>query len=222
MVYCCSNKSAYGIGSNKAGNERAKIILVTAFEAFGGEELNPTEMVLERLPDTVGGYSLEKLLLPVEFVRCREIAFAKYDEVSPAAVIMLGQAGGRSTVTTETVGKNVMDSRIPDNAGYAPDRLPVIENGPEKLLSTLPVDRICEAVRALGIPCEASGDAGEYVCNTLLYGMLAHDRGTVPSGFIHVPYVREQGHKDKPYMELGEIVKGIKAAIEAVTRELEI
>ena len=205
----------------QTGSEKAEVVLVTAFEAFGGEELNPTELVLEMLPDTIGGYTLEKLLLPVEFIRCRELAIAKYDEVSPAAVIMLGQAGGRGAISPETMGKNVMNARVPDNAGYAPAHLPIIENGPEMLSSTLPVDRICEAVRALGIPCEKSGDAGEYVCNTLLYGMLEHNRGAVPTGFIHVPFIREQGHEDQPCMELSDIEKGIETAIKTVIRELE-
>ena len=199
---------------------KVKTILVTAFEPFGGEALNPTQMILEALPDTADGYSIRKLLLPVEFKKAREMACAEYDRLSPAAVVMLGQAGGRGAITPETSGRNVMHGRIPDNAGFQPDHLPVVENGPDVLYSTLPVGSIVKAVRALGLPCEESDSAGEYVCNTLLYGMLAHNGGEVPTGFIHVPYIREQGHEDKPFMELEEIGRGIAAALEAVADNL--
>ncbi len=194
---------------------------MTAFEAFGGDEMNPTELVLGRLLGTIGGYGIEKLLLPMEFVRCRELAFAKYDELSPAAVVMLGQAGGRGAVTPETRGKNVMDARMPDNAGYEPENVPIVEGGPETLDSTLPVGRICEAVQALGVPCEPSDDAGGYVCNALLYGMLEHNSGEVPTGFPHVSFVPEQGHVDRPALHLADIEKAVEAAIGAVIRELD-
>ncbi len=195
-------------------------ILVTAFEPFGGEKLNPAEMILNDLPDETGGYEIRKLLLPVEFVRAREIAFSVYDQCSPAAVIMLGQAGGRSAITPETTGRNVMYGRIPDNAGYAPDHLPIAENGPDVLYSNFPADDIVRAVRSLGISCEKSDDAGQYVCNTLLYGMLAHNHGEAVTGFIHVPYAREQGHDDHPFMEIRDMRRGILAAIRTVADSL--
>ena len=195
-------------------------ILVTAFEPFGGESMNPTERILQALPDAAGGFRLEKLVLPVEFIRAQETAFAAYDALKPRAVIMLGQAGGRSAVTPETTGKNVMNARIPDNAGFQPKGEPVVPGGPEKLPSTLPVEQIVKAVRALDIPCERSEDAGGYVCNALLYGMLNHNQGAVPTGFIHVPYVKEQGHEDKPYIELRTLCRGILAAVETVAAEI--
>lgn len=192
------------------------VILLTAFEPFGGDELNPTEMALENLPVETGGFSVRKILLPVEFVRAREIAFAAYDECRPAAVLMFGQAGGRSAITPETTAKNVMNARIPDNAGFRPEGLAVVEGGPETLPSTLPVDLIVEALRAEGILCETSDDAGAYVCNALFYGMLEHSKGTVPAGFIHVPYVPEQGHPDKPFMEMEDVIRGMRISLETV------
>ena len=200
-------------------DREAGMILVTAFEPFGGEELNPTQLVLEMLPDAMGGHKLEKLLLPVEFMKARKLACAAYDSFSPDAVIMLGQAGGRSAITPETTGRNIMNARIPDNAGYAPASLSIEENGPEELHSTFCTDRIIGAVRTLGISCERSDNAGEYVCNTLLYGMLYHNNGEVPTGFIHVPYIPRQGHDGQPSMELEDICKGIAAAIETVIGE---
>ena len=93
-------------------------ILVTAFEPFGGEKLNPTELILKRLPDTVSSYTVKKLLLPVEFARAPELTLAEYDRLTPAAVLMLGQAGGRSAVTPEIRARNIMNASLPDNAGY--------------------------------------------------------------------------------------------------------
>ena len=118
-----------------------KDILVTAFEAFGGEELNPTEKVLEMLPDNICGCRISKLLLPVEFVRSRLLAAAEYDRLSPAALIMLGQAGGRSAVTPETTARNIMNASVPDNSGYKPDNLPVEKNGLYELYSSFPSKR---------------------------------------------------------------------------------
>jgi pyroglutamyl-peptidase len=198
-----------------------KEILVTAFEPFGGETVNPTEIILRMLPDATHGYTIRKLLLPVEFKRSCELALAEYDRLSPVAVIMLGQAGGRSAITPEATARNVMNASIPDNCGYKPEKMPIAENGPDTLPASFPVQRIREAIDALGLPCELSDHAGQYVCNTLFYSMLLHNNGAVPTGFIHVPYIREQRHEDKPFMELDDIRRGILAAIEAVTETIE-
>lgn len=155
-------------------------ILVTAFEPFGGETLNPTEEVLGMLPDQIGDYAICKLLLPVEYGRSAEIAVMEYDRLQPAAVIMLGQAGGRSAITPETTAKNLMDNAAPDNSGRIAQNELISESEPEILKSTLPVDRIIEALTARGIRCERSDDAGGFVCNSLFYRMLEHNGGEVP------------------------------------------
>ena len=207
-----------GCGTKKA---ESKTILITAFEPFGGEELNPTEMLLEKLPDTIEGYTVRKLLLPVEFEKSRELIITEYEEVKPDAVIMLGQAGGRDAITPETTAVNEMSAVgaeriVPDNAGFAPEGLPIVDGGPGTLHSTLPVERIVEAVNSAGIPCEISDNAGKYVCNNVFYSMLEHNGGEVPTGFIHVPYIKEQGHEDSPYLKFDELYTGIMAAIETV------
>ena len=172
--------------------------------------------MLHDLPDEMLGRNIHKLLLPVEFHRAPEEAIAEYDRLSPDAVIMLGQAGGRSAVTPESTGRNIMNAAEPDNAGYKPDHQSITEGGPEQLSSTLPMQKIIDSVRSLDIPCERSDSAGEFVCNCLLYSMLDHNKGEVPTGFIHMPYIKEQGHEDKPYMELKDITKAIMTAIETV------
>ena len=196
-------------------------VLVTAFEPFGGDRVNPTQMVLERLPEEIRGRRLEKVLLPVEFGRSRALACAAYDRVRPAAVVMLGLAGTRGEITPETTGRNLMKARIPDNAGYQPIDLPIAEDGPAELPSTFPVGKIIAAVGSAGVPCRISHSAGLYVCNSLLYSMLRHNRGAVPTGFIHVPAIPEMGYADKPSMAFDDIYKGIAAALEAVAEELK-
>lgn len=197
-----------------------KPILVTAFEPFGGDALNPTQLVLERLPEEVCRRKLEKLLLPVEFTRSRDLACAAYDRLQPAAVVMLGLAGTRDAITPERLGRNLMKARIPDNAGFQPMDLPIVPEGPETLPSTFPVEEIVAAVNALGIPARPSDSAGLYVCNSLLYSMLAHNKCAVPTGFIHVPAIPEMGYADKPSLELEQIFRGISAAIKTVAQAL--
>ena len=200
------------------GLNNQKIILVTAFEPFGGETMNPTEMILNRLPDMIGSHRIRKVLLPVEFERASALALDMYDIFSPDAVLMLGQAAGRSAVTPETTAKNIMNATIPDNAGFQPRELPIRKSRASALYSTLPLESICEVINALGIPCEVSDDAGEFVCNTLFYRMLHHASRKIPTGFIHVPCIREQGHADQPFMEFEDEYRAIAAAIETISR----
>jgi len=205
-----------------AEKKEEKVILVTAFEPFGGEEINPAELILEKLPEEIGEYRIDKLLLPVEFVASREIALAEYDQLKPDAVIMLGQKGGADAIAVETTGVNLMNavesdgSIDPDNAGYAPDNEPLVEDGADKLYSTFAVEEIVQAVNDAGVKCEESDDAGQYVCNALLYSMLEHNNGEVPTGFIHVPFLKEQAFEEEPYMELDDMVQAIVAAIKTV------
>ncbi len=134
---------------------------------------------------------------------------------------MLGLAGTRGEITPETTGRNLMKARIPDNAGYQPQDLPIAEGGPEELASTFPIDAIIAAVGRAGVPCRISHSAGLYVCNSLLFSMLWHNGGAVPTGFIHVPAVPEMGYADKPSLAFDDIYKGIAAALEAVAGDLK-
>ena len=203
-----------------------KRILITAFEPFGGDGINPTQLILERLPEELGGTRLDKLLLPVEFGRAADMAVEEALRLSPAAVICLGQAGGRRAVTPELRAVNLMDARIPDNAGFEPHGVPIAEGGPDAMQTRLPVWDIIAHIRALGLPAQASFSAGEYVCNSLMYGVLYRLGESVKAGFIHVPFIREQvegfpGRETTPYMELDDIEAAIRAAICAVARAVE-
>jgi len=197
-----------------------KIILVSAFEPFNGDDINPTQQILEQLPDNIDDCSIVKVLLPVEFMKAPEMLKDEYDRLSPSAVIMLGQAGGRNAITPETTAVNLMNASIPDNAGFKPVELPIIDNGPETLKSTLPADAIVGAINKSGLTAKLSNDAGRYVCNNVFYYMAYNVENKVPTGFIHVPFIKEQGHENLPFMEFENLYKGIVIAIKAVINEL--
>ncbi len=200
------------------GLNNQKTILVTAFEPFGGETMNPTEMILNKLPEIIGSCWIRKTLLPVDFERAPALALDMYDIFYPDAVLMLGQAGGRSIITPETTAKNVRNARIPDNAGFRPENQPVLKGGPGALYTTLPLEMILGLLTSLGLPCEVSDDAGAFVCNALYYRMLHHASRRIPTGFIHVPFIREQGHADQPFMEFEDEYRAIVAVVEAISR----
>ena len=190
-------------------------ILVTAFDAFGGESINPTERALQQLPDRIGDAELIKLVIPTKFGESLRRTTEAAEGSAVDAIVCLGQAGGRAHITPERVAINVMDADIPDNAGYQPVDVPVVEGGPAAYFSTLPVKEMIAAME--DIPARLSNTAGTFVCNQLLYGLLHHFAGTgISAGFVHVPFITEQEKTDKPMMELAEIVEGIERALWAV------
>lgn len=190
-----------------------KKMLITGFEPFGGETVNPSWEAVSRLPDTVGDYHLTKLLLPVVFGRAAKQALCAAEELEPDVILCIGQAGGRAAITPELVGINLRYGSIPDNEGSQPKDAPVCPNGAVAYFATVPVRKMAGAIAASGIPSHVSYSAGAYVCNDLLYTLLAHYEGSgTKVGFIHIPYVKEQGKE--PSLTLEEILRGLTAAIE--------
>ena len=149
-----------------------KKILVTGFGPFGGETVNPAFEAVRLLPDTIAGLQLVKLELPTVFGAAGERLLAKIEAVQPAAILCVGQAGGRAAITPEKVAINYMDGRIPDNAGRQPQDEPIRPDGLDAYFTTLPVRRMAERIRAAGIPAAVSYTAGTYVCNYLMYTLL--------------------------------------------------
>lgn len=193
-------------------------ILVTAFDPFGGEAVNPAQMAVERLPERIGGHEIHKMVVPTVFGVSGDLVTAEMDRLRPDAVICVGQAGGRKAVTPERVAINIMDARIADNAGGQPVDLPVVEGGPAAYFSTLPVKQMAESIQAAGLPGEISNTAGTFVCNQLLYRVLHHAAEHMPGTgacFIHVPYIPRQvaERPEVPAMELEDIVKALTAAM---------
>lgn len=171
------------------------MILFTGFEPFGGETVNPALEAVRLLPDSAGGMPIRRLRLPTSFRRAGETLLEAVDAWRPKAVVCVGQAGGRKTVTPEKVAINYIDARIPDNDGAQPADVPIRADGPAAYFATLPVRAIDEAIRAAGVSCAVSYSAGCYVCNFVMYTLLDHLAQTAPDvlgGFIHVPYAAEQ------------------------------
>lgn len=203
---------------------REKKILVTAFDAFGGEDVNPSEKVLSLLPEKVGSAVLYKVILPTSYSRAPETLRRAFDSIAPSAIIMLGQAGGRRGVTPERVAINCMDGTIPDNDGVIMKDAPIVDNGETAYFSTLPIRRITEAINALGIPSSISNTAGTFVCNRVMYEALFITGGDprIPAGFIHIPYLPSQA-ADKPdgtpSLSAEDSALAITAAIKAISEE---
>ncbi|HET9652802.1 MAG TPA: pyroglutamyl-peptidase I [Usitatibacter sp.] len=212
----------------KEAPRREDVVLVTGFDPFGGETVNPSWEICNRLPRTIGGLRVETCRVPCEFRRAIEVAAEAIERYRPSVVICLGQAGGRTHVSVERVAINVNDARIGDNAGAKPIDEAIAANGPAAYLSTLPIKAMAVAMRAAGVPAEVSNTAGTYVCNHLMYGVLhyiAASGGTARAGFIHVPYAEEQvlEKPGQPSMAIATMAKGVEAAIAvAVTQERDI
>lgn len=205
-----------------------KSIIITAFAPFGGEKINPTELILNNLPDEIEGFNIEKLLLPVEFTNCVEPLHELLTVLDPSAIIMLGQAGGRAAITPERIAINIMDAIIPDNSGYMPRDLPITEGGNEAYFSTLPLRDIESAITENGILCKISNTAGTYVCNCLMYSVMAAIRKSsrsILAGFIHVPYSDEQvlgiaDRENTPHMSVKDMTCAIRIAIQVVVKTI--
>ena len=165
-----------------------KRLLLTCFAPFGGESANASAQAAALLPERFGAWTILKRELPVVFGLAGEKCSALIDELRPDAVLMLGQAGGRTAVTPELAARNRRWARIPDNAGRSPLGEPVIPGGADVLFATLPVEAMTEAARSAGLPAALSANAGLYVCNDLFYTILNRLRGTeIPVAFVHVP-----------------------------------
>ena len=192
-----------------------KKLLITGFEPFGGETLNPSLEAVLCLPDVIGNYKLEKLTVPVVFGEGAEKIINAAKTIRPDAVLCIGQAGGRDAITPEMVGINLRHGTIPDNKGNQPLDEPIIKGGENAYFTTLPSRKFAEAISATGLPSRVSYSAGAYVCNDVIYSLLAHFSGSETKvGFIHVPYCTEQ--KKEPSMPLEDMIKGLTVAIESL------
>ncbi|MCA9838799.1 MAG: pyroglutamyl-peptidase I [Trueperaceae bacterium] len=193
-------------------------VLITAFEAFGGETQNPSLEIAQGLRPT-RKVKLEVIALPVVFDLCLRVLAERVASFNPDLVIALGQAGGRSMLSLERVAINVNDARIPDNQGQQPIDSCVIEGAPDAYFSRLPLKRMLKALHDEGIPAHISNTAGTYVCNHLMFGLLdliSTRYPKVKGGFIHVPFLPEQAIRHgAPSMSLETMTRGIELCLQA-------
>ncbi len=186
-------------------------LLITGFDPFGNDTVNPSWEAVKALPDTVGDFLLCKLEIPTVFGKAAHAILDAAKDFGPDVILCIGQAGGRSCVTPERIAVNIRDARIPDNAGFQPQGTPVATSGPAAYFATVPVKAMADAIHAAGLPAAVSNSAGTFVCNDTLYTLLHRCELTQTKvGFLHVPYLPEQG---APSLTLTQIVSALTAAI---------
>lgn len=195
-----------------------KTVLITGFEPFGGESVNPSWEVVSSLDNAIiGGCRVIARQLPCAFGESLAVLNAAIDALSPSLVLAVGQAGGRTDITVERVAINVDDARIADNQGQQPVDVPIVVDGPAAWFSLLPIKAMVVAMRNAGIPASVSQTAGTFVCNHVMYGLLhkLRDVPAVKGGFIHIPYLPQQAaqHPGAPSMATETVRRALEIAI---------
>ncbi|MBI2510838.1 MAG: pyroglutamyl-peptidase I [Opitutae bacterium] len=193
-------------------------ILLTGFEPFDGQAINPSEEIAREINDAkIARHRIVGALLPCVFGTAIKELKHQIKLHDPDIVICLGQAGGRAEITPERVAINIDDARIPDNAGQQPIDKAIVKDGPAAYFSTLPIKAIVQELRKHDIPAAVSQTAGTFVCNHVFYGLmheLSTHRAGVRGGFIHVPFVPEQT-SDKPSLPFEKMTEAVRLAIAA-------
>ncbi|MFT2018464.1 pyroglutamyl-peptidase I [Streptomyces sp. 796.1] len=171
-------------------------VLLTGFEPFGGETVNPSwSAVRQAAAQPLPGVEWSTVELPCVFGAAIDALRTAIAATEPDVVLCVGQAGGRPDVTVERLAVNVDDARIPDNAGGQPIDEPVVPGGPAAYFAALPIKACVAAARTAGAPASVSQTAGTFVCNHVFYGLMhliATERPALRGGFVHVPFAPEQ------------------------------
>ena len=196
-------------------------ILVTGFDPFGGETVNPALEAVKSLPSEIHGAEIHWVEIPTVFYQSAEVLETAIVHYQPDAVLCIGQAGGRASLTPERIAINQDDARIPDNQGNQPIDTPIRLDGQAAYFSTLPIKAMVQAIKEEGLPATVSNTAGTFVCNNLMYQALYLADKKFPhmrAGFMHIPYMTEQvvNKPNTASMNLTDIVRGIEAAIGAI------
>ncbi|MCL2361275.1 MAG: pyroglutamyl-peptidase I [Defluviitaleaceae bacterium] len=198
-----------------------KKALITAFDPFGGETINPALEAVMALPNEIDGIKIIKLELPTVYIKSIDTVISALESECPDILIMVGQAGGRPNVTLERVAINIDDATIPDNEGKRHSDTPIVEGGPVAYFSTLPIKDIIKALHKNEIPAAISDSAGTFVCNHVSYGALHYAAKYLPmlkAGFVHIPFAPKQTlNKPKmPSMSKETVVQGLEVIVTAV------
>jgi pyroglutamyl-peptidase len=201
--------------------KKVKKLLLTGFEPFRDYSINPTMNIVEELNGiTIGDMKVIGKILLVDFQRSGDQIVQYFEEIQPDAVISLGLAAGRYKITPERIAINCNDGEE-DNRGYKPVSEPIIEDGPDGLFSSLPIQKIVDALKQRKYPAEISNTAGTYLCNHVMYRMLYHLRQknlNIPAGFIHIPASHELSiaHGNLPSWSHRDLVEAVRICIEVL------
>jgi pyroglutamyl-peptidase len=193
--------------------------LVTGFESFGGDKINPSWQAVSRLRKKIGSLAVHTAELPTSFGRSTDALRGWIDELQPDIVLCVGLAGGRAELCLERVAINVQDARIRDNDGEQPIDAAVVPGGPAAYFATLPIKACVAKMRQAGLPAAVSNSAGTFVCNHIFYALMdmaAARPSPLRGGFMHVPYAPEQaaGIGGAPSMAVDDIARGIEIVLE--------
>lgn len=194
-----------------------KKILVTGFEPFNGESINPSIEAVKNLPDFIEGVRVIKLQLPTAYHSAITTLYNEIETHTPNWVVSIGQAGGRAGITPERIAINIDDALIPDNEGNQPIDQPIFKEGMNAYFTNLPIKAMVKAIQDAGIPATVSNSAGTFVCNHVMYGLMHYihtNNLNIKGGFIHVPYETHQGKT--PALHLEKIVEGLHLAITTI------
>lgn len=196
-------------------------ILVTGFDPFGGEKINPALEAVKKLPEDIHGAKIIKQEIPTVFYQSASVCKKAIEENQPDIVLNIGQAGGRFTVTPERVAINLDDARIADNEGQQPIDKKIQIDGKDAYFTQLPIKAMVENIKAHGFPAAVSSTAGTFVCNHIMYQvqyMIDKEFPQIKGGFIHVPFINEQvlDKANQPFMNLNDIAFCLEKAIEAI------
>ena len=207
------------------------MILLTGFEPFGGEAVNPSWQAARQAAEMLRAAGLDALAVELPCTFGDSIATLR-QTVSvhhPDLVFCVGQAGGRTKISLERVAINIDDARIPDNKGNQPIDAPIRAGGPAAYFSTLPIKQALQDLYEAGIAAEISQTAGTYVCNHVFYGLmdlLATSTDGARGGFIHVPYSTEQaavhGVTGMPIAEMVAALRLIAVTSQQTTSDLRL
>ncbi|MDN5341421.1 MAG: pyroglutamyl-peptidase [Oceanotoga sp.] len=198
-------------------------VLITGFDPFGGEKINPAYEAVKRLPDEIENSEIIKIEIPTVFKKSYQKLEENIKIHNPDIVICIGQAGGRFEITPERVAINIDDARIKDNEGNQPIDQKIFEDGDPAYFSTLPIKAMVKEIKLQNIPASISNTAGTFVCNHIMYSLLYLINKKYPNikgGFIHVPFINEQviDKRNTPYMNLNDIIIGLTSAVKAAIK----
>lgn len=192
-------------------------MLLAGFAPFGGEAVNPSWQAVRALDGTmIEEHRVTAVELPTEFDASLPVLWRAVRKTEPRVAIAVGLAGGRTGISLERIAINLIDARIPDNAGAQPVDVPVLRSGHAAFFSTLPVKASLVALRQAGIPAHLSQTAGTYVCNQVFYALMhaLRRRRNTRAGFVHVPWLPDQASRHRePGMPLADMQRAIEIIV---------
>jgi pyroglutamyl-peptidase len=194
-------------------------VLITGFEPFHDHKINPSQLLVQNLPETHGDTRIVKAILPVHHIQAPEKLQMLLKTHQPNAVLAFGLAAGRTKVSLERVAINLMDFSIADNAGVTITNQLIDPNGPTAYFGTLPLEKLLTSIIEIGVPVEISLSAGAYLCNLVFYKLMqwvSLQNKTISAGFIHLPALPEQAANSNKSLPSLPLEYSIKAALNTI------